>query len=288
MASLEKNPTQIVPHGLVVTRHWLMEKKRIERHTVDNWVKSGRLVVVFYGVYKKPDTKLTWQGIVCSLQYMQYILAPGGLTSLELHGMGHYLSLSSQKTIHLYGKGKLPTWINRLLPDVTFIRHSQQQLFGGKLFVNHSYNVNKDILTKVDPWHNKSLTTPMPWGLDDWPMTISSPERALFEVLMDVPEKISFEHVDQLMQGMVSLSPRRLNMLLELCDSIKVRRLFLWFAERHKHPWFNKIDREQFNMANHTLGSGKRVLFLGGKLDPTYLITVPPEMANPGGMYGQE
>lgn len=288
MASLDKDPTHLVPHGLVVARSWLMEKKGIERHTLDNWVKSGRLVSVSHGVYKKPDTKMTWQGLVCSLQYMHYVLAPGGLTSLELQGMGHYLQLSSQKTIHLYGLDKLPAWMNTLLPNVTFIRHSQKLISSGKLFVNHSYNTSDNVLSNGDPWHGKSLTTPMLWGLDDWPMTVSSPERALFEILMDVPEKISFEHADQLMQGMASLSPRRLNTLLELCKNIKVRRLFLWFAERHKHPWFDRLDREHFNMESHTLGSGKRVLFHGGKLDPKYLITVPPEMANTGGIYGQE
>lgn len=286
MTSLDKDPAHVVPHGLVIARSWLMEKKGIERHTLDNSIKSGRLVSVSHGVYKKPDTKLTWQGLVCSLQYMGYDLCPGGLTALELHGMGHYLSLSSQKTIHLYGLDTLPAWVNTILPDVTFIR--QQQLFGGRLLVNHSYNGKDNLLTNGDPHHGKSLATPMPWGLDDWPMTISSAERALFEVLMDVPEKISFEHADQLMQGMASRSPRRLNTLLELCENIKVRRLLLWFAERHKHPWLDRLDREHFNMESHTLGSGKRVLFHGGKLDPKYLITVPPEMVNLGGMYGQE
>ncbi len=292
MASLDKDSIHTVPHGLVVTRAWLMEKQKIERHTLDNWVKSGQVVSIFNGVYKRSDTKLTWQGIVCSLQYMGYDycdLLVGGLTSLELQGMGHYLSLSSKKIIHLYGKDKLPTWMNALLPDVTFIRHNQQQLFGGRLLVNHSFNGKGNTLTNGDPIHGKSLTTPIPLGgLDDWPLTVSSPERALFEVLMDVPDKISFEHVDQLMQGMANLSPRRLDVLMELCDNVKVRRLFLWFAERHKHAWYDRLHLENFNMENHTLGSGKRVLISGGKLDPKYLITIPPEMYQSQEMYGQE
>ncbi len=287
MANLEKTPITMVPHGLVMTRKWLL-KQGIERHTLDNWVKSGQIVSIQGGVYKRPDTKLTWQGVVCSLQQMEYGLCPGGVTALEFQGMGHYLSLSSQKSIHLYGVEKLPAWINKLLPNVRFIRHNERQLFRAGYLVNHVYDSRNDNLINGDPLHGKSFTNALAWGSDEWPLTVSSPERAFFEILMDVPDKISFEHADQLMQSMATLSPRRLDKLLERCKNIKVRRLFLWFAERHKHAWYDKLNLEHCNMQNHTLGSGKRVLVKGGKLDPKYLITVPPEMYQPKENHGQE
>ncbi|WP_192180332.1 type IV toxin-antitoxin system AbiEi family antitoxin domain-containing protein [Mesorhizobium amorphae] len=83
---------------------------------------------------------------------------------------------------------------------------------------------------------------------------MSSPERAYLEVLMDVPGAISFEHADQLLQGMTTLSPKRMEQLLRKCTNVKLRRLFYWMAERH------------------------RVLVRGGRLDPKYRITVPEEM----------
>jgi hypothetical protein len=49
-----------------------------------------------------------------------------------------------------------------------------------------------------------------------------------------------------------------------------VKRLFLWSAERHQHTWLKKLDRKDID-----LWRGKRMLVRGGKLDPTYNITVP-------------
>jgi hypothetical protein len=54
------------------------------------------------------------------------------------------------------------------------------------------------------------------------------------------------------------------------------KRLFFWFAERHNHTWLKQIDRNAIS-----LGSGKRMLVKGGKLDPKYLITVPEDLGAP-------
>jgi hypothetical protein len=271
----EKNPLTLVPYGLVVTRSWLMSKG-LGRHTLDNWVKSGQLSSVVKGVLKRPDTKkLVWQSIIYSLQRMGSSLIPGGRTALELQGFGHYLPLSQNRTLHLYGRDKLPAWVKKVLPETNFVRHSGQQLFGETDLGNDVYDTKSD-----NPLDDFTIT--IPWGLDEWPLTISTPERALFESLLEVPEYLSFEHVDQLMQGLTILSPRRLNRLLERCTSIKVKRLFLWFAKRHNHPWLKKLHLERFSIESGALGSGKRMLVKGGKLDPQYLITLPKEF------YGSE
>lgn len=109
-----------------------------------------------------------------------------------------------------------------------------------------------------------------------WPFTRSSPERAYLEILMDVPDTVSFEHADQLMQGLTSLSPRRLEQLLKLTRNIKVRRLFYWFAERQQHIWFKKLSPLPA-LDELGPGSGKRMIVQGGKLDTKYGITVPVE-----------
>lgn len=285
MHNEERTSTGMVPYGLVVTRQWLL-KQGVEVYTIDNWVKSNQIESVVNGVYKRPDAKLTWEGIVCSLQRMKdYDLAPGGLTALEMQGMGHYLALSSKKVIHLYGTSKLPTWLNKLLPEVTFVRHNADVLFHKPYarMVNQVYDTKGARLRHDDPLHGAFLTN-IAWGLNEWPLTISQPEQAILEVLEDVPDKISFEHADQLMQGMTSLSPRRLGKLFNECTNVKVRRLFLWFGERYRHAWLDKLDSKCFS----ELGAGKRALVKGGKLDPKYLITVPPEMFKPQDNHGQK
>ena len=270
----KQKPLDYVPYGLVVTKSWLLAQG-LSRHTLDNWVKSGQLASLVYGVYQRPDTQLTWQGVVYSLQRMGSDLRPGGLTALTYQGLGQYLELGNQKTIHLYGLDSLPVWLNKVLPHVTFVRHNEAQLLG-----RHNHN-------GIDALKDFEATTLINFAVSFSDVITSSPERAWFEVLLDVPEKISFEHADQLMQGLVNLSPKRLNQLLALCQNVKVRRLFLWFAERHRHAWFEKIDTESYTWKSGLLGSGKRGLSKGGKLDPKYLITVPEEMQEEK-KYGQE
>ena len=104
-------------------------------------------------------------------------------------------------------------------------------------------------------------------------MVISSPASAMLEVLFDVPEKISFEHADQLIQGLTTLSPRRVQSVLESCKNVKAKRLFLWLAERNNHAWFKRLDLGKID-----LGTGHRSITKGGKFDSKYKITVPEDM----------
>lgn len=262
------DPLKLVPYGLLATTSWL-KSKGVGRHTLDNWVKSGKLKSLVNGVLNRPDSKkLSWQAVICSLQRIGCNLTLGGITALEFQGFGHYLSFSQNKTIHLYGNDKLPTWVNKVLPQTHFVKHNGQELFKTK-------DIKSGLYSEVD--FQSSFINTIAWGIDEWALRVSTAELAFFELLLDVPEHLSFEHVDELMQGLTSLSPRRLNKLLEFCTNIKVKRLFLWFAEKHKHSWFNKLELERFSMESGALGSGKRVLAKNGKLDNKYLITVPRE-----------
>jgi hypothetical protein len=115
--------------------------------------------------------------------------------------------------------------------------------------------------------------TALPWGQWDWPLVLSTPERALLELLDELPGRESFHQVDMLMQGMTNLSPRRLQKLLAECKNVKVKRLFFFFADRHRHAWLKHLKKADFD-----LGKGKRMLVRGGKLDKAYQITVPEDL----------
>ncbi|MGV7247315.1 type IV toxin-antitoxin system AbiEi family antitoxin domain-containing protein, partial [Caballeronia sp. M23-90] len=79
-----------------------------------------------------------------------------------------------------------------------------------------------------------------------------------------MPGHESFHQTDMLMEGLSNLAPRRLQALLDRCQSVKVKRLFFFFADRHGHAWLKHIDRSKIG-----LGSGKRVLVKDGRLDFT-------------------
>jgi len=103
-------------------------------------------------------------------------------------------------------------------------------------------------------------------------LKISSPELAAMEMLYLIPKEQSFDEANKIMEGLTTLRPNLLQDLLENCNSVKVKRLFLYLAEKNKHPWFEDLTVRSIN-----LGSGKRVIVKDGRLDKKYNITVPKE-----------
>jgi hypothetical protein len=234
---------QLLPEGIVTSRHWLMAQ---------GWEP------VAYGVYKRPFGTVTWQGLLFSLQSIfELDVVAGGLTALGLQGYGQYMPLSEQQRVDVYTSQLLPTWIEGVVKSTTFILHSNKEWLGRSKTVAELAELQK-------------FTKDYQWKTDAVPVKISMPERAILEVLSQVPEKISFDHARELIQGMSSLSPRKLQVLLETCQNRKVVRLFCWMAEMQDYPWFKKLDISRLNM-----GTGKRVLLKGGKWNAKYQITVP-------------
>ena len=106
--------------------------------------------------------------------------------------------------------------------------------------------------------------------LGSYAVTISTPERAIMEVMYSLPRDASFEEVTLLMEGLTTLRPRMLQGLLEQCRSVKVKRLFMYLAEDYNHVWVKKLDVSKVDF-----GKGKRMLVKGGRFNAKYNITVP-------------
>jgi hypothetical protein len=81
--------------------------------------------------------------------------------------------------------------------------------------------------------------------------------------------------VDKLFEGLTNLRPNLLETLLQLCSSIKVKRYFFVFADRHQHAWRKYISTTGIN-----LGSGPRFVFEGGRIHPEYKISVPADFVD--------
>ena len=239
-----------------------MEQHGYSTSLRSQYVSAGWLVQPARGIYKRPLGDLTWQKVIVSLQtLLAREITAGGRTALELQGFSHYLKATGPLDIHLYGNGSPPGWLFKLPLSETFKFHHSQVLFNGS--IADTGGANSSGLKQVS-------------GPSDWSLTVSTPERALLELLNEIPHHESFHQADMLIEGLTTLSPRRLSMLLAACRSIKVKRLFFWFAERHQHAWLKQLDRDAIN-----LGSGKRVLVRGGRLDPRYLITIPRDLVAP-------
>jgi hypothetical protein len=259
-----------LPEGLVVDARWLT-RHDFSTSLRSQYVAAGWLDQPARGVYRRPRGSLTWQPVVISLQaLLGYPLLLGGRTALEAQGYAHYLP-QQQKEVHLYGPKPPPQWLHKLPLVTRFLYHNDHALF--------RHEVITPQLTHLEPRSDKQIShaaryhwTTQPWGPWDWPLALSTPERAILELLDELPKHESFHQTDMLMQGLANLSPRRLQKLLGECRSVKVKRLFFYFADRHQHAWLKRLDKDAID-----LGEGKRMLVKGGKLDKNYLITVPDE-----------
>ena len=219
---------------------------------------------------------LRWQHVVISLQMViERPIAVGGRTALELHGFAHYLSSEGPREVHLYGDERAPGWLGKLPIATPFVFHNARKLFRAEPIVAGLEGL-KSVMAFDGASHQAQIhgsLTCRYFGDGDWPIVLSTPERAVLELLDELPNRETFHQADMLMEGLVGLRPKRMSRLLGECRSVKVKRLFLWFAEQHGHAWLERLDRHGVD-----LGKGKRMLVRGGKLDPRFQITIPEDL----------
>ena len=279
---------RLLPEGLVADAAWFT-RMGYPSSLRSRYLAGGWLQPVTRGVFRRPLHKpgvdgaaapLRWQHVVISLQMvLERPIVVGGRTALELDGFSHYLSSGGPREVHLYGDERAPGWIGKLPMETPFVFHNARKLFRAEP-ISAGLERLKSLMSFDGPSHHTPIHGSLTWrhfGDGDWPIVSSAPERAVLELLDELPGGETFHQADMLMEGLVSLSPKRMSRLLGECRSVKVKRLFLWFAERHGHAWLERLDREGID-----LGNGKRMLVRGGKLDPKYQITVP-EALHAGG-----
>jgi len=251
-----------LPAGYLVDAAWLVARN-IDRKSIFNYERQGWLEKVVRGVYRRPnndlfsaDTADDWQRTVLSLQHlMNWSCHVGGKTALNLAGFEHYVSFQGMRSVYLYGP--TPTWLKRLPTSELFVLRTN------KLFHTESLGISG--LSEHDLVHDTENVQPRT-------LIQSKPERAILEWLNELPDKTTFHSVDMVFEGLVTLRPKLLAKLLKDCRSVKVKRLFFVFADRHKHAWRKYIQVDEFD-----LGSGPRALVDYGKLHPQYRIYVPKE-----------
>ena len=267
-ASKLKLLIRAVPPGFLVDTAWL-KRHAISRQSVSAYVKQGWLERVMPGVYRRPFSSSEnpeairgWKIPLLSAQWiMGHCFHVGGTSALSLQGHAHYLVLGSKSSIHLYGED-IPAWLLKSPVEGGFVRHSTI-LFGedvtGIEDASFGLEDGRDAELALSPWR--------------WPIRMSSPERAILEALDELPAHESFHTLDVAFEGLVNLRPKMLTSLLMHCRSVKVKRLFFVYADRHAHAWRKRLDREAFDF-----GRGDRALVAGGRLHPVYRITVPAEL----------
>jgi hypothetical protein len=215
----------------------------VKRYCDSGWIKQ-----VAKGAYLKLAEQLTLAGALSALQ--QQLDLPvhlGGLSALAHFGLSQYLPVNEaamqEWLFNTSSKSnRLPSWFVKSFSNVSYINlHLFEREIG---------------LQQV--------------SIDHLSVTVSNPERAILEILALVPQRFSYAHADELMEGLQLLRPDILTDLLTSCRSVKVKRLFLYLAKKHGLSCFKYLDSSQFD-----LGKGKRVIGAGGHYVAEYQLSVP-------------
>jgi hypothetical protein len=239
---------KIWPTGVVAVLPWL-ERQGVYQQLVHAYEKASWLRRIGRGAYARAGDKVEWTGGLYAIQeQMELPIHAGGKTALQMQGYAHFLPMRKGTKVSLFGLPavKLPTWFKQYHWGVE-VRYATTNIFVGAADQG---------LTKKE--------------MGFYAVSVSTPERAIMEVLYCVPREESYEEARLLMEGLTTLRPRVVQTLLKHCASVKVRRLFMVLAESCQHAWVKKLDLSKVDF-----GKGRRMLVRGGRFHSKYNITVP-------------
>ncbi len=236
------------PNNVVTAK--LLDNNEVSRDLRKYYLKSGWLESIGRGAYKKPKAKVEWQGAINAIQNQLKIETHiGGLSALTLHGYSHYFRLSKE-TLYLFSsqRTRLPKW-----------------------FTSYDWG--------VELYHKSTVFLPDNMGIREIEVkgisvNVSTPERAILECLHLAPQYTDLVECYQIFEGLVNLKPKLLAELLLACNSIKVKRLFLYMAKKANHQWFYFLKIDDLNT-----GNGDRMIAKKGIYNSKFLITIPKELS---------
>jgi Transcriptional regulator, AbiEi antitoxin, Type IV TA system/Transcriptional regulator, AbiEi antitoxin N-terminal domain len=237
-----------LPKGMPITTSQ-MESLGISRQLVHRYVQNGWLESLGYGYFLRAGDELTRNGAVAALESQGLDVHIGGKSALSQRGVAHYLALGKDK-LTLFGvtRKKVPEWFTSRFPCEIHM----SRLFGEEDSLEERLLVRR--IDEVDP-HSPF---------------VSEPERALLEMLDDVPQKQSLDEARKIMEPLFTLRSDLLQELLEACTRIKVKRLFFSLAEELNLPVLQQLNVSKMHFGSdsvyiHTLKGNSLILQNPGK-----------------------
>ena len=195
---------QSTPPHTVILSSWLVKRGYSldlqKKYKKNNWLES-----VGYGAMKRSGDDIDYLSGIYAIQSQANLkIHIGAQSALSLLGKSQYLELSDKPTIKLFSikNNDLPLW-----------------------FKNYHWNINISF--------NIASFLPSDLGLSDYSVhnnfkvKISTPARAIMECIHLASNNQDYIECYESMEGLNNLNPRTVQLLLENCSSIKIKRMFL-------------------------------------------------------------
>ncbi len=234
--------------GGLMFSEWL-NKAGYSNQLLKKYRNTGWLNMVCRGVMSMNDT--THDALVslaCYNEQMGKNCRVAAHSALELSGFNHYVPMGKPTLMVACADKTIPTWMKSDQFDRTFVPFT------------------------TEAFPEPSTTT---YKAGNFELLMSSPEQAFMECLLLAPKRYSFMDLYYIMEQLTSLRPDVVQRLLETSTNYKVKRLFLYMADKANHYWVDMLDKSKID-----LGTSKMQLTKGGTYISQYKITIPTELCN--------
>lgn len=234
------------PTGLMFS-DWL-KKNGYSAQLQKRYRDTGWLTSLCKGVMYRTGSHLNaFDALASYNSQLDKQLRIGAASALEYAGFNHYVPMGKPLLMVALPQGeKMSLWMKSDAYDMTF------RTFSTTAFA--ALDVSK---------HDRDSGT----------LYVSSPELAFLECLALAPKQYSYMDLYYIMEQLTTLRSEVVQRLLESTSNIRIKRMFLYMAEKAGYYWFEELDTDKMD-----LGAGKLQLVKNGVLNKKYSITVPKEL----------
>lgn len=237
--------TGAVPGGLLFAA-WL-RKEGYSAQLIKRYRDSGWLEGLSRGVmYRKNDSLSALAAVYSYNHQTGNKVRIAAHSALELLGFNHYVPMGKPRLMVAFKNGSVNDWVRSEKYDMTIV-----------------------------PFHTDVFKNPATQSLDrnGLSIIISSPEQAFLECLHLVPDYYNYMDLYYIMEQLTSLDSEKVQTALENTSSQRIKRMFLYMAEKAGHYWFDMLDTDKFSLT-----ASKIKLVDNGAYISRYRITVPKEL----------
>jgi hypothetical protein len=238
------------PQGTLFLSSWLLAHG-ISYDLQRSYKNSQWFASIASGVmYRTGDTPTIYNAVACLNQQDGKHFHIGAMTALDLQSLSHYVPMGKQTVVIFLPKNEqLPKWL--LKRDWNVVVRS---------FTTNNFN------------NDFAITAEM---IDGFTVLLSERERAFMECLHLASAYYNLTDLYYVMESLTTLRPNVVQKVLENCTSVKIKRLFLFMAEKAEHNWLKYLDLSKID-----LGKGKRAMVKNGVYNSKYQITIPKDLHN--------
>ena len=225
---------------------WL-RKSGYSDQLIRKYRQSGWLATLDKGVmYRTGDSLSSFAALSCYNEQLNKEVRVAAHSALELFGFNHYVPMGKPLLMVAYPGSTTPKWMSNDSFDRTI-----------KPFSTRMIDMPQTSTIHID-------------GVD---VLASSPEQAFMECLLLTPAQYNYMDLYYIMEQLTSLRAEVVQTLLENIKNQRVKRMFLYMAEKAGHYWFDMLNMDKIN-----LGTSKQQLVENGTYIKKYRITVPKEL----------